>query len=284
MLKQIISALVLLALAGCSVAPPEPELEPIKPPKPGPTPHVKVGNPYSIEGITYHPVATAKGYDKEGVASWYGSKFHGKLTANGEIYDMHTMTAAHKTLPLPTIARVTNLQNGKKVVVRINDRGPFVGNRIIDLSYEAAKRLGFAVQGTTKVRVQSLTAEPKMHHGPEDMLHQPSLKPAKSLEVNLPVIPTESGLASRPEAGPRLAAVAPKQVLVQVGAFSNQGNAQRVLKRIHHLGPTEIQPVPNRQPPLYRVRLGPVTANAKLQEMLEKLVALGFKSSRIVEP
>ncbi|HXH64072.1 MAG TPA: septal ring lytic transglycosylase RlpA family protein, partial [Mariprofundaceae bacterium] len=118
--------------------------------------HTKTGTPYSVNGRTYYPLASAYGYDATGVASWYGRDFHGKRTADGEWYDMHAMSAAHPTLPLPTLVRVTNLDNGRQVVVRVNDRGPFVRNRLIDLSYAAAEELGFANKGTTHVRVQAL--------------------------------------------------------------------------------------------------------------------------------
>ncbi|MDQ6972283.1 MAG: septal ring lytic transglycosylase RlpA family protein, partial [Mariprofundaceae bacterium] len=118
--------------------------------------HRKTGKPYRIAGTTYYPLESSRGYDKTGVASWYGRDFHGKLTANGEQYDMHAMSAAHKTLPLPTLVRVTNLENGRSIVVRVNDRGPFVKSRLIDLSYAGAKALAYDKQGTTRVRVQTL--------------------------------------------------------------------------------------------------------------------------------
>lgn len=118
----------------------------------GAAPSVKVGKPYQINGQWYHP-AMVDEYREVGVASWYGVPFHGRKTANGEVYDMHGMTAAHPTLPLPSLAKVTNLQNGKSIVVRVNDRGPFAKQRIIDLSRRAAWELGFKDQGTTDVEV-----------------------------------------------------------------------------------------------------------------------------------
>lgn len=142
---------LICVLAGCATAP-------------GPTdsartdgisPHRKVGSPYVIQGRTYVP-AVDKRYSEIGVASWYGPKFHGKPTANGEMFDMNALTAAHRTLPLPSIAQVTNLENGRKVNVRINDRGPFSKDRIIDLSRAAAKQLGFIEQGTARVKVRYL--------------------------------------------------------------------------------------------------------------------------------
>src|SRR5690606_10717493 len=111
----------------------------------------KVGKPYQIEGVWYYPVDTSDGYTAKGIASWYGKEFHGKPTANGETYHMYDLTAAHPTLPLPTYVRVTNLNNGKSLVVRVNDRGPFLRGRVIDLSYRSAQLLGFVEQGTSPV-------------------------------------------------------------------------------------------------------------------------------------
>lgn len=117
------------------------------------------GNPpeYERNGVTYHVLKSAKGYDKVGIASWYGPEFQGKRTSSGEPYDMYAMTAAHRTLPLPTYVEVTNLENGRKVIVRVNDRGPFKKNRLIDLSYMAALKLGIVGSGTARVRVRALT-------------------------------------------------------------------------------------------------------------------------------
>lgn len=133
---------------------------------PEPTAPSKPSKPYTIKGQTYYPVASANGFKEDGVASWYGEDFHGKKTANGEIYDMYAMTAAHKLLPFNTKVRVTNLDNGKTVDVRINDRGPFVKGRIIDLSYTAAQRIAMVGPGTARVKLQALTAVPG--YTPED--------------------------------------------------------------------------------------------------------------------
>lgn len=122
------------------------------------TGHYKIGNPYTVLGQTYYPEENEE-YKEVGIASWYGKEFYGKKTANGEIYDMYDITAAHRTLPLPSIVRVTNLENGKSIKVRINDRGPFAKNRIIDLSKAAAKKLAFHQDGTTKVKVEFLPQE-----------------------------------------------------------------------------------------------------------------------------
>jgi len=119
---------------------------------PSPHPHFKVGQPYKINGKWYHPQFVTE-YEAIGIASWYGSPYHGRLTANGERYDMHTLTAAHPTLQLPSVVRVTNLENGRSLVLRVNDRGPFVKDRLIDLSLAAARELGFERQGLARVHV-----------------------------------------------------------------------------------------------------------------------------------
>lgn len=118
-------------------------------------------NPYQIKGIDYVPMKTRKPFQETGIASWYGKKFHGHLTSNGEIYDMYAMSAAHKTLPLPSYVQVTNLSNNKSVIVRVNDRGPFHQNRIIDLSYSAAYKIGVYDTGTAKVKIETLLSPPK---------------------------------------------------------------------------------------------------------------------------
>ena len=123
-------------------------------PKMEPVTRAGNSNPYTVLGETYHLLPTARGYKRVGTASWYGSKFHGRKTANGEVYDMYAMTAAHRTLPIPAYARVTNLANQRVIVVRINDRGPFHASRIIDLSYAAALKLGFADHGTAEVEIE----------------------------------------------------------------------------------------------------------------------------------
>ena len=134
-------------------------------PQPSTSPKVKTGKPYTVLGKTYYPLASSEGYVEEGTASWYGIDFHGKPTATGEIYDMYGMTAAHKLLPLNTMVRVTNLGNGRQLELRVNDRGPFVNNRIIDLSYGAADRLGISGPGLGHVRVESISPVPGYHAG-----------------------------------------------------------------------------------------------------------------------
>jgi rare lipoprotein A len=147
-----------LALAGCAaapppIAPPPRQMVEIAPATPGP--HFKIGQPYRIFDKWYYP-EFVNYYEAVGVASWYGASYHGRLTANGEIYDMHALTAAHPTLQLPSVVRVTNLANGRSLMLRVNDRGPFIKNRLIDLSRAAARELGFERQGLAEVHVQYL--------------------------------------------------------------------------------------------------------------------------------
>ena len=153
-MRRLLAAASLAVLAACAStdAPRRADL-------PTPNPHQKVGVPYKIKGRWYRP-SHDPDYDRTGVASWYGPQFHGKLTANGELFDMNRLTAAHKTLPLPSLVRVTNVENGRSAVLRLNDRGPFAGDRIIDLSRAAAEKLGTRRQGLGRVRVEYLGPAP----------------------------------------------------------------------------------------------------------------------------
>lgn len=144
---------------GPPIAPPPADIASIPDAVPKPEPLSQYGNPdvYEVAGLQYHVLTSAQGYTETGMASWYGRKFHGERTSSGETYDMYAMTAAHKRLPLPSYVRVTNLDNGHEVVVRVNDRGPFHSKRIIDVSYAAAVQLGMIEQGTARVKVEAIT-------------------------------------------------------------------------------------------------------------------------------
>ncbi|MCI0432932.1 MAG: septal ring lytic transglycosylase RlpA family protein, partial [Gemmatimonadetes bacterium] len=166
---RVVAGALMLLLAACSSAParrppslPPPPRDPASIPDavPRPEPRSKSGNPpfYEVNGRRYFVLGSSSGYAERGVASWYGRDFHGGRTANGDTYDMYAMTAAHTTLPLPCHVQVTNLANGRSVIVRVNDRGPFVANRIIDLSYAAALKLDIVRQGTALVEVRALSA------------------------------------------------------------------------------------------------------------------------------
>ena len=205
--------------------------------------------PYSVFNVGYRPLKNAKGYRERGVASWYGKKFHGRLTSSGEPYDMYAMTAAHKTLPLPSYVRVRNLGNGKSVVVRVNDRGPFLNNRLIDLSYAAAARLAIIGTGTGIVEVESLS----------------SAEPAMPTTVRLP------------EPEPQPLNVAPRLYL-QIGAFTSRDNAESLKQRLAKadLQPVHIQDTALDTTPLYRVRLGPLSNVDESDRLAARVAAQGL--------
>lgn len=213
----------------------------------------KVGNPYKVAGVWYHPKEEPD-YDEVGYASWYGPDFHGKRTANGEQYNMNALTAAHKTLPLPTFVKVTNLENGRSIVLRVNDRGPFVKDRIIDISRRGAQLLGFDKQGVTKVRVQALDENGKVVAKRKDR--------------------DERSYAATSAAG--------SGHYVQVGAYSQRENAEEQIRRLqargHAAGLDQAQSNGRR---LWRVRIGPFAEKLLAQEKLDRVMADGFYEARI---
>jgi rare lipoprotein A len=211
---------------------------------------------YTVLGHTYHVLRSAKGYDKRGIASWYGTKFHGHTTADGEIYSMFKMTAAHKTLPIPSYAQVTNLENGRKVIVRINDRGPFHPNRIIDLSYVAAKKLGIASRGTGLVEVRSI--DPRTWR-------RERLRPKP---VQTAYHPAQKG----------------ENVLyLQAGAFASRDNAERLKNRLHALLPHLHIHMPYlRNDRLYHVRLGPLSGVDEADKVTQIISDNGFAEPHVV--
>ncbi len=225
--------------------------------------YVKTGKPYKVMGQWYYPLASAAGYNETGVASWYGKKFHGKATANGERYDMHTMSAAHKTLPMPTMVRVTNLDNGRSVVVRVNDRGPFIKSRIIDLSYAAARSLGYDKKGTAHVRVQTLDGN------------------TSTARNRPPVVPKPTRHVSHNSVAYSPASIQDGRIYVQLGAFSARSNANQLRQdlvdafpsvRIHHKS----------QPDLYRVRIGPFNGISETESIIISLQKQGYKNTIVV--
>ena len=236
------------APAPAPVPPPPAGVESIPDAVPRAEPRSAHGNPpfYDVLGRRYFVLAAADGYLERGVASWYGPTFHGGNTSSGEPYDMYGMSAAHKTLPLPTYARVTNLRNGRSVVVRINDRGPFVANRLIDLSYTAATKLDMIREGTTLVEVRALTP------GAPDELTRSAQSPPPSLYV-------------------------------QAGAYADAHNAQHQLERLHAAGLASafiVSPLEGKSR-LYRVRLGPVGSVAEFDQLAARLAALGIRDARL---
>ncbi|PIW47497.1 MAG: septal ring lytic transglycosylase RlpA family protein [Zetaproteobacteria bacterium CG12_big_fil_rev_8_21_14_0_65_54_13] len=226
----------------------------------------KTGTPYMIDGRRYTPMQVETAYDETGVASWYGKDFHGKPTANGEHYDMHTLSAAHKTLPLPTLVRVTNLENGRTVIVRVNDRGPFVKERLIDLSYAAARELGYERQGTAHVRVQTLEA------APVDMLAAGAAIKAREhadmVRVNRPA---------------PLTTVHSGKLFVQLGAFSVQENALRQQKLLLPRHPeAHLVSVPIAGRTMYRVRIGPFMQADQVEKTVLTLRQEGFSDTMVI--
>jgi len=232
----------------------------------------KTGSPYNIGGRWYEPMPYEIGYDKTGVASWYGRDFDGKLTANGETYDMHALSAAHKTLPLPTLVRVINLENGRSVIVRVNDRGPFVKERLIDLSYAAAKELGFARNGTAHVRVQSLELPP------------PSKQQTLAMGAKLKAADHPNSVhVSSPELLTAPATAASGKIFIQLGAFSSKANALRLQEQLKS-GFSAIHTVAINiaDKTLYRVRIGPFEDMVNIEPAIVSLQKHGFEKPIVV--
>lgn len=253
-------------LAGCATAPshrPPPAAAPATAPATAPAPRQPAapqaqaqapatpGNPpfYDVMGERYYVLPDSTGYSEQGVASWYGREFHGKRTSSGEIYDMYALTAAHKTLPLPTMARVTSLTTGKSVIVRVNDRGPFKKGRLIDLSYGAARELGFLAKGTDLVEVQALT-------------------------------PAQASRQQRPADVPAPA----RTMYAQVGAFSQRPNAEALRRRLESQGfeNVVIRYDARSEPALYRVRVGPVANAAEFDEVVKRVTKLQVSEPQLV--
>lgn len=214
-------------------------------------------SPYTVLGKKYYPLASAAGYKEDGTASWYGTKFHGHKTANGEVYDMYTMSAAHKTLPLPSYVRVTNLANGHSVVVRVNDRGPFHGDRIIDMSYAAARKLDFFGKGTARVRVEAL-------------------------DSNAPVEPVSEPVALKQpvEEQPAVSSDMPtKRMYLQVAALSNERSANSLQERLRGLTTFDVAIISSSASSgqLHKVRIGPLSTLQEVEEVKQQVdnAALG---------
>lgn len=250
--RSCAAVLFVLALAGCSSTsvqdgPPSEPVDVSSIPDAVPSSiQVPLKNtPYTLGGITYQPMASANGYSESGRASWYGTKFHGKQTANGEVYDMFKMTAAHKTLPLPSYVKVTNVESGQSIVVRVNDRGPFHGDRLIDLSYVAAKKLGFADSGLANVAIEGIDSETFTR------------SPVHELDGEL--------------------------LYLQLAALENYHNAQLLRRDIFSKVGVQAKVVKGEESePLYRVRVGPVESPDHLESLLESLSAAEFESPFLI--
>ncbi len=219
------------------------------------------GPHYEVLGKHYTVMASGSGYSEHGVASWYGKKFHGRLTSNREPYDMYAMTAAHKTLPLPTYVRVRNLGNNKSIIVRVNDRGPFVHNRIIDLSYVAALKLDMVRTGTSLVEVTAITFDdPPASHG----TGAPAPAGARRADDPRPAIQNK--------------------IYVQVGAFGSRENAERRSEALTaaHIGNVYIHADTRVSPTLYRVRIGPIHDVIQYDVIVEELENIGIPDPYLI--
>jgi len=296
----VISCVVLSFLAGCSskstVQTPQKKAEvkpqtnagrysmqndkaPIDPPDVSKVPNAvprheplsRGGNrsPYEVFGQTYHILPSAKGYKEKGGASWYGLKFHGHLTSNGEVYDMYEMTAAHKSLPLPTYARVTNLDNGRSVIVRINDRGPFHEGRIIDLSYAAAYQLDILRNGTGRVEVEAIVVEPPW----SENIAASKPSPSQTQEI-------------RSQVRGASPVVSLDRRYLQIGAFSTEVAAKRVQAQVSNLSagvPVGIYPAQTANGSVYRVKIGPFNIGDSLDSLMARLQSAGYPSAHLVD-
>lgn len=251
----------------------------------------KVGKPYKVSGKWYTPKEDP-GYNRTGLASWYGSKFHGRKTANGEIFNMNALTAAHTTLPLPSRVRVTNLENGRWLILRVNDRGPFVGNRLIDVSRRAAQLLGFEKQGVTRVRVQVvgkdfkplLVAKPAQKTPSKNISAKNiSAKNIQAQKIQVKNKPRPEIVITEEIVNAPSTVESDAQVYIQVGAFGEKGRAETIVAAIEHIGTTALELVTVNGRNLFRVRMGPVKNRTEADVLLGRLLARGHNTARIIE-
>ena len=253
--------------------------------------HRFANNPYQVFGKDYVPVRVGSGFRQRGVASWYGRRYHGQKTSSGEIYDMYAMTAAHPTLPIPSYARVTSVSNGRSVVVRINDRGPFHSDRVMDLSYVAAYKLGYIQSGSTLVEIESVTED-----SPQVVAVAPQKPPAPAPVRSVPIPPpaqVQSPSQARPPAQPPIQSQPPAQaqppiqakelspmpvsadasgVYLQLGAFSMRDNAESFRARVYKdLAWLNDAMHVNAQGGLFRLQLGPYRTQEEARQMAERI-------------
>jgi rare lipoprotein A len=281
-LKSIV-ALFALALVGCSSTPTydretaggrykvRKDFAPDNPPDvsnvadavPVDIPYSRGGNrsTYEVWGKSYNVLPSHIGYRAEGIASWYGLKFHGHKTSNGEIYDIYKMSAAHKSLPIPSFAKVTNLDNGKSVIVRVNDRGPFHENRLIDLSYSAAARLEILKQGTGRVRVEAIDAR---SHADTTETVEKTPQPVASLQQPKP---DDTG------------------AFLQVGSFGKESSALSVQRRLSAMDGVQavIKRVRQGDAEFHRVLVGPLTDTLSIDSMVQSLESMGYSSPLLIK-
>jgi len=249
----------------------------------------KIGKPYKIKGRWYYPRHNPN-YRQVGMASWYGPGFHRKRTANGEIFDMNGLTAAHRTLPLPSLVKVTNLENGRSIVVRVNDRGPYANDRIIDLSKHAATALGMIRKGRVKVHVRYLRPAPlngdnsyERQYLASRSWYGPRLASAASPRVraNTPSSWTSFVKSTRSSAKRRRGRAA-KRFVVRAGTFRNPANAKRMSTSLSDVGPVTVASLERSGGRLYRVEVGPFHENATARRALSQVVSAGIHDAKMV--
>jgi len=272
-------------------------------------PHSRYGNPasYVVFGQRYYVKKSSRNHIERGVASWYGTKFHGRRTSSGEPYDMLAMTAAHKSLPLPTYAEVTNLENGRKIIVKINDRGPFKKNRIIDLSYAAAIKLDITKAGTGLVEVRAIdpaaidqneinrnqpaqTAPPvpkpvaTKHIAPPVPLNTPI---PLTMATQAPVITTHNRTAPQADKLKRIAPGQAVDIYLQVGAFGERFNAENLKIRIRDIETLPVSKINVTQgtkasSAIFRVRIGPINNVPEADQVIKRLAQLGIENPHVI--
>jgi rare lipoprotein A len=251
----------------------------------------EIGIPYEVAGLWFYPKEDPS-YDETGVASWYGEQFHRRMTSNGEWFDMEYLSAAHTTLPLPSYAKVTNLSNQREIIVRINDRGPFVDDRIIDLSRKSADALGFRRTGTTAIRVQYIGPAPLNDQGTHLAAMNRELQRGTPIDRMIaaagdgkPEGHTQVSLAAavpQPQwAQSSALKVADRAYFIQVGAFSNIGNAERARTNLSDLGQVQVTSVNTGLKTLYRVTLGPIAVSSA-EYALSEVQAKGHRDARLL--
>jgi len=301
-MTKALAIVLCIALAGCSLTRRQPEKPrttipsgsnvPAPPPDvlstPDAVPRAEArgarGNPpsYEVFGKRYYVMASSDGWVERGTASWYGPGFHAQATSLGEPYDMYAMTAAHKTLPIPCYAEITNLRNGRKVVVRINDRGPFVGDRIVDLSYTAAAKLDMLMAGTAPVELRVLT--------PGGSAAGSALPPVMPASPPPPVFPTAPSMP--PPAAPtvtvvnapaaRIPGVTP--MFIQAGVFADHENARRRVEQLLAAGIelASLDEMPRNDRTLHRVRVGPFASTEEFDLNMKRLHDLGISDAHLI--
>ncbi len=309
-MKRVLRSLLILTmggtllLSGCGGGEVTPTVS-------APASNYKVGKPYQVKGVWYYPQEDFN-YEETGIASWYGPNFHGKLTANGEVFDQNSLTAAHKTLQMPAVARVTNLENGRSIVVRINDRGPFAHTRIIDLSRRSAQLLGMEAKGTAKVRVKILPDESRALAG-KAAVGQSTLVTAAPVEASPrasvqgeslsgekdTVVARHSAVETMQEEQERLARkteddLAKQDVwqesvkeatalYIQTGSFSRRDNALRMQKTLDRFGKSRLAQAKGKDgQTVWRVQLGPLGSLDVADKTLESVIGSGMQDAKIV--